>query len=49
MVNADDALFALSESLPISDLGEGMERLWSLAGATGGNRSQMGGRQKQLK
>jgi hypothetical protein len=25
-----------------------MERLWSPAGATGGNRSQMGGRQKRL-
>jgi hypothetical protein len=30
----------LSIPLPISDLSKGMERLWSLAGATGGNRSQ---------
>jgi hypothetical protein len=35
--------------LPISDLSEGMERLWSLAGATGGNRSQMGRPRKPLK
>jgi hypothetical protein len=26
-----------------------MERLWSLAGATGGNRSQMGDSEKRLK
>ena len=26
-----------------------MERLWSLAGATRGNRSQVGGRRKRLK
>ena len=27
----------------------GMEHLWSPAGATGGNQSQMGGRRKRLK
>src|ERR1700731_1271335 len=35
--------------LPISDLSEGMEHLWSPAGATGGNRWQMGRPRKPLK
>jgi hypothetical protein len=33
----------------IGDPSEGMEHLWSQAGATGGNRSQMGHPQKRLK
>jgi hypothetical protein len=40
---------ALGIPLLISDLSRGMERLWSLAGATGGNRSQMRTRRKRLK
>ena len=40
---------ALGIPLPISDLSKGMERLWSLAGATGGNRGQMGRPRKPLK
>ena len=40
----------LSESLlSISDPSEGMEHLWSQAGATGGNRSQIGHPQERLK
>jgi hypothetical protein len=35
--------------LAIGDPGEGMEHLWSPAGATGGNRSQMEHPQKPLK
>jgi hypothetical protein len=32
---------ALGIPLSVGDPSRGMERLWSLAGATGGNRSQM--------
>jgi len=40
VVNADNPLRALEIPLRISYRSSRMERLWSLAGATGGNRSQ---------
>ena len=49
MVNAGDDYGTLGIPLRISDLSKGVERLWSLAGATGGNRFQMEHPQKPLK